>query len=346
MDHTLRQALLEIEGYLEDELHVEIPTKQFKRDILVDYYYYPQDFMNYTEEEQEEVNYCLKRAGYTSCYDALADFMQKANIALPAKDQLSLDNNYTFLVIECCIPPFLKEIKRLAKLQTMVFICAPYFDINDQQHFKVFLATPTTGNLFLQLKNSRQITVESEDITEQKYWSFFEQAVGEIYQTLCMESTKEPEQDVETSLDQFVMRAEIPDPDEFKAQYRLIQRDPQYFINQLKAEGFYGEPSQSFLYYRFLLEDYSYYAYWELDYQEIAEYLSEMIGQPFLLDEEDELQLDQIAEQLEQQSDFSLLMIDTELDGYALLVCKKTERDALVELANALKLPLELCYAN
>lgn len=345
MDNQLRHELLEIERHVEEVLYIAIPNKQFKKDILVDYYYYPQDFVNFNEEEQADVDYCLKRAGYADCYDALADFMQKANIALRPKHEFNSENNYTFMVIEVSIVPFLKEMKRLLRIQTVVFICAPYIAADGQQHFKVFLATPTTGNLFLQLKNSRQISAESENAVDQKYWALFEQAVREVYQGIYSAQTEDTEQDEEAYVDRFIELAQITDRDEFKTQWRLIRSAPQQFIEQLKEDGFYGEPNQSFLYYRFLLEDYSYYTDWEMDYDEISDYISEIIGQDFWLDEENGLQLDQIAEKIEQVSDFTLLLIDTQLDGYALFICKKAESEALLELAKRLDFPIESARA-
>lgn len=340
MDHTLRQILLEIEGYLENELHVEIPTKQFKSDILVDYYYYPQDFMNFTEEEQEEVNDCLKQAGYVECHDALADFMQKANIALLDKDQFTDDNNYTFMVIECTIAPFLKEHQKFLRQETMVFICAPYIDGDEQQQFKVFLTTPTTGNLFLQLKRSRKISAEEQRDIEKRYWELFEQSVIEVHQSLYLAPVDLVAND-EYCLEEFITLAGIDDRESFKTQYYLIQHDPEQFIRQLKEEGFYGEPSRSFLYYRFLLEDYSYFAYWELDYEAIADYIAALIGQDFSLDEEQSRQLSDIAEKLQQESDFTLLSIDTEFfDGEGLFVCRKENVEAILRLAKQLGFPI------
>lgn len=342
MNYTLRHALLEIESYLESELQLSVPNKLFKRDILVDYYYYPADFINFNEEEQQENNYCLKLAGYADAYDALAAFTEKANVALQPKDKLSCDNNYTFMVIECCIAPFVKAIKRLVKLETMVFICAPYIGQDDQQSFKVFFTTPTAGNLYLQLKNAKPLFADNPSEADQQYRVLFEQAVDAVYRHLFDSAPQAADSVIDAqALDTFVALAEIEDGEAFNAQWQLIQRDPQPFIEQLKSEGFCDETSQSFLYYRFLLEEHSHFAHWELDYEEIADYISARIGQNFSLDEAQDWQLDDIANKLARESDFTLLEIDTEwFDGYGLLVCKQANSAALLEAAKQLNFPI------
>ena len=79
-----------------------------------------------------------------------------------------------------------------------------------------------------------------------------------------------------------------------------------------------------------------------MDHEELSEFISEEIGQNFSITYEETLQKPSvIVEKIEKESSFTMLNINTQMDSYSFFICKKEEKEKILELARKLNFPIE-----
>ena len=79
-----------------------------------------------------------------------------------------------------------------------------------------------------------------------------------------------------------------------------------------------------------------------MDHEELSEFISEEIGQDFKITYEETKQKPSvIVEKIEKESDFTMLNIDTQMDSYSFFICKKSEKEKILELSRKLSFPIE-----
>ncbi|SPY33083.1 DUF7821 domain-containing protein [Pasteurella canis] len=353
-DHILN-ALINIEVYLDNESYsVEIPNNLFKTDILLDYYYYPTHFVDVDDDEKEMIALTLADAGYTDHYDALAELLWKANIEPVPKTELTDGNNYCFIMISFGTAPIQAYLKaKKARYEQVTFFCTPYTNRQGYQRFKILVVPNKFGSIFEEMKHARSLEIDSEEKLDQTYWSLLEQAIGQICQSLSIEAAgfTLPEMPLKQKnleayslyLEQFCQLTGIQNIEGFKARWIDIQQQQKQLIQQVKDEGFYGTVKPHFLNYRFLLCEYltsTYEDHWQMDYEELVNYLAKYQDKPFEFNEEENLQLDELARKFETGSNYSLLDIETCLESYCFLPCLKTDVETVLSLAEILDFPI------
>ncbi|MGC6377584.1 hypothetical protein ACNO7L_07200 [Bisgaard Taxon 45] len=353
-DHILK-ALVKIEEYLDNESDsVEIPNNLFKTDILVDYYYYPEHFVDVDDDEKELIAATLADAGYTDHYDALAELLWKANIEPILKEELVDGNSYCFIMISFGIAPVQAHLKaKKIKYEQVTFFCLPYTDREGEPRFKILVVPNTFGSIFKEMTCACLLDIESEEQLDKTYWSLLERAIGQICQALSIDVTgfalsnttyqQKTLESYSAYLTQFCQLTHIQNIEGFKACWLDIQQQQKQLIQQVKDEGFYGTVKPAFLNYRFLLCEFLtsiYEDHWQMDYEALFDFLAKYLEHPIELDEEDGLQPNDIANKFEAESNYSLLDIETGLESYCFLPCLKTDVESILSLAEILDFPM------
>lgn len=161
----------EIEKYLNqtEAINLSFDKSPFARDVTVDYYYYPQDFLN-----DDEAKKALKRAKFSNFHEPLAKLMQNANITPPSKERIDNGDCYVFSVIGVCVKPVIKlDMKKYLRLEDIAFICVPFEDESGNDSFKILIKSPTTGDLFVEMRDCRILGEDLNDEQEKKYIEVF-----------------------------------------------------------------------------------------------------------------------------------------------------------------------------
>ncbi|WP_446430582.1 DUF6630 family protein [Riemerella anatipestifer] len=128
----------------------------------------------------------------------------------------------------------------------------------------------------------------------------------------------------------------------FKQNWYLIQENPEKYKEILVDEGYFDEDSEVDIPYftQHLLSELllTFNSDWKVDYDDLSEFISEKIQQEFVVKDKE---MWQIVEKMEKESDFTMLNIDTQVDSYSLFICKKSEKERILEIARKLDFPIE-----
>lgn len=133
-----------------------------------------------------------------------------------------------------------------------------------------------------------------------------------------------------------------------KKDFRLIQNEPETYLKKLIENGYIDredyDVSEQFLYYN-LLADYVFRFQddvWRFDIERLSKFIAEGINLPFEITfNESDNDLKKVIEKLETYSAYTLLNIEGKMDSYNLFLCKKKDKEKILELAQTLDLPIE-----
>ncbi|SUC08767.1 Uncharacterised protein [Pasteurella canis] len=337
---TLIEKLKKIEDYVLQHCQYRFyfAKSPFGMALKAQYYYYPEDI---PEATKNLASHFLTQAGYEDFYTPLEELMNKAKITPPSPAEMIEGGNWRFFAIKFnFFSPLNPALKKYYNTEYVTFICIPCQDHEGKDDMELLYTSPTTGNLFKEMRNS-QLLEPSQD-TYHAYLQLLEEAVDFMCEKLDIDAA-EPI-DLTEALHDFTTLLNIHDKEEFIKRYQQIQEAPEKCLLDLVEQGYAAEgdkPELAFLSYRFLLLPMltAFDTDWRIDNEELSEYLSDVIGKKFKLPKK-ALEPYEIVERLEQKSDYTLLNIETEQDSYCLFVCKQRDKKRILQLARVLDLDI------
>ncbi|QKF92879.1 hypothetical protein [Campylobacter sp. CCUG 57310] len=341
----------DIERYLNENeaTTISFDKSPFAADVTVDYYLYPQEFLN-----DDEAQNALKRAKFNNLYEPLAKLMQNAKLIPPSKERIDSGEGCFFTVIGVCVKPVIKlDMKKYLHLEDIAFICLPFEDDEGKEGFKILIKSPTTGDLFFEMRDCRLLGEDLKDEQEKKYIEVFIKAVNFIHKRLNL-STDETEDinlSTQDALSEFANLTQMSAKNEaeFVKRFFLAQNEPQKCAKILIEKGILWQgyenhtPSREFLVYNFILKDTlkSFESHWEIDISGLKRYIKKTTGDELKISKSDILEPYKIALKLEEISDYTILNVNPSkdsLEGYCFFVCKKEDKDRILKLAEFLNL--------
>lgn len=331
----------------------EIEALQFKSNIIIEEILYPLWVQDW--EDKEEL---LQQIKSKDLMEPVTTLMKNAEMNLLSPKELNNGVSYYYITISFDIKP-LPALKGVFTRDCVNVFIIPYHDNNEELQVKIMLSTQTFLGHFYQIKNAKQLDVNTTNETDLYYLQKLSEAVELICNRFKITTeqnqgifTEPVKEDQEKILEQFITITHARDfndeqtVENFIKYYRMIQNEPQTYLELLIEEGYEDEetePDQKDFYYELLSHFlFSYQDDWKMDHEALSEYISEEIGQPFTITYEETQQRPHlVAEKIEAQSDYTMLNIDTQIDSYSFFICKKTEKAQLLEYARKLNFPIE-----
>ncbi|MDO5045186.1 DUF7821 domain-containing protein [Campylobacter sp.] len=340
------QKFKEIERYLNETeaTTLSFDNSPFASDVTVDYYFYPQDFLN-----DDEAQNSLKRAKFSDLYGPFEKLMQNADITPPSKEQFS-GNCWTFTVIGVCVKPVIRlDMKKYLRLEDIAFICVPFEDETQNVSFKILIKSPTTGDFFVEMRDCKLLGENLNDEQEKKYVEVFIKAVNFIHERLNFSGSETINLSIDDALSEFARLAQMSAENEaeFIKRFFLAKNEPKKCAKILKERGFTWQgavPSWDFLAYNFILQELkSFESHWKIDTSGLKKYINKTTGSELKIGKSEILEPYKIASKLEEISDYTLLNIEPEqnsLEGYCFFACKKEHKERILKLAEFLNLKI------
>lgn len=339
MNDKLAQKLLEITEKLADTGQACVHNSHFETPIEVSEYYYPFDLMGNLKEYQNE----CKRLGYESIYQPIAELMQKCDLTPIAEEELAEDNNHTFLWFYFGVKPSAEMKKRGLKAEIRHFFAVP-FEENGKAWFQILVAKNRFGGLIDEMKHAEILSV-SQNAENQADWQLFEQAVETLWQSFYSAENEEliDFSQFDSALEDFATITGIRQKKKFKNQWQKLRQDSRKYQDKLLKLGFLGNANQEQVNYQFLLMDFlpTYDDQLPIDNEALTAYLQEKIGEAIRVNPEDTANPKSIAEKLENQTDYTMLNVKTSMDACAFLLCPKTYKDWILDLAQQLDFAID-----
>lgn len=341
----------QIERYLNqtNATTINFDNSPFARDVTVDYYFYPQEFLN-----DDEAQNAFKRANFNNLYEPLAKLMQNAKLIPPSKEQVDSGDCCVFTVIGVCVKPVIKlDMKKYLRLEDIAFICLPFEDDEGNEGFKILIKSPTTGDLFFEMRDCKLLGEDLNDEQEKKYIEVFIKAVNFIHKrlNLSIEETEDIDLSIEEALSEFAKLAQMSAKNEaeFIKRFFLAQNEPQkcakiLIEKDILWQGYESHaPSWEFLVYNFILRDTlkSFESHWEIDISGLKKYIKRTTGNELKIGKRDILEPYKIVLRLEEISEYTILNVNPSkdsLEGYCFFVCKEEVKDRILKLAEFLNL--------
>lgn len=299
------------------------------------YFFYPFSISYVTKGL---TNNFLSKAGYADTYTPLEEFMRKAGFNAIDKDELNDEYNDVFLMISFYHSPAIsKRVKKLYANERLLFFVIPYGD--SEEDYKILLKSQAEGNLFLDMKESRILDPNSEDIEDQSYLNAFSKAIKFIAQRLgIVTDDRLAKLTTDEALSEFMNLCKVKDKEEFKRRFYMAQLEPEICTKELADLGYADDETLSTeeLFYKFLLVPMldAYEDDWKFDPKALSGYIFEKTGKKLRLNEDTELF--DVANRLENRSEFALIEVDTQMDSICVFVCKKERKDEIVDLGRLL----------
>lgn len=265
--------------------------------------------------------------------------------------------NY-YVHISFAVKPLPKH-KGILKQDAVNLFLLPCEDENGKQQVKVMCSKFSFFGHFYQLKNAELLDVNSSDEIDQHYL----QKLSEAVEIICNEFeittdknqgkfVKQIKEDPTKLLEEFIEITHAKDFNdeegilEFKHHWDLIQKNPEEYKEIIVDEGYFDEDAEIDTHHftKYLLSEFlcAFDTDWKMDHEELSEFISEEIGQDFKITYEETKQKPSvIVEKIEKESDFTMLNIDTQMDSYSFFICKKSEKEKILELSRKLSFPIE-----
>jgi len=353
--------LPEIVAFMENpDLHwqqnVETNSVSFKSDIVMEYLYYPSSFESDDPKENKENLKKIKAKNVFEPYEKT--FLEPINIELLSDEDKKNDNEYNLILMYFEIPPFATH-KGIFKTERLNFYFIPSYYEDGTTKVTVFYNAFPYYSHFENITNAKIITEDTQDEKEEYYLKAFLEAIEIICNKFEITTDKNQGKFVklvkeapEKLLENFIEithAKEFNDEEgilEFKHNWNLIQKNPEEYKEILVDEGYFDEDSEIDTHYftQYLLSEFlcAFNTDWKMDHEDLSEFISEEIGQNFKITYEETLQKPSIiVEKIEKESDYTMLNIDTQMDSYSFFICKKSEKDKILELARKLHFPIE-----
>jgi len=347
--------LPEIVQFMETADHYvyQIKAPQFKSDIEIEEWSYPNDVENWDDKAV-----LLKDAECKTLMEPVNTLMTNAGFDLYTENDIKNGKNYRFVELSFAIKPLQKN--GIFAVEAPHFYLIPYVDNDEKLQVKILLSKFVFHyNLFSNLKNAVLINLETKDELELQYL----QKLAEATEIICNQFkisteknqgkfTEAENEDPEKLIEEFIEATKAKDFNdenevlEFKNNWKLIRENPEEYKEILVDEGYFDEDEEVDIRYftQHLISEFfcAYDTDWKMDHEELSEFISEEIGQDFKIIYEETLQKPEvIARKIEQESDFTLLNINTQMDSYSFFLCKKTEKDKILDFARQLEFPIE-----
>lgn len=336
--------------------NIETNPVSFKSDIVMEYIYYPSSFESDDPKENKENLKKIKAKNVFEPYEKT--FLEPINIEFLSDEDKKNDEEYNLILLYFEIPP-LAEYKGILKVQCLNFYLIPSYYEDGTAKVTIFYNAFPYSSHFENITNAKILTEDTQDEKEKCYLK----SLSEAIEIICSEFeiatetnqgkfVKQVKEDPKKLLENFIEIIHAKDFNdeegilEFKHNWNLIQKNPEEYKEILVDEGYLDEDAETDIHYftQYLLSDFlcAYDTDWKIDHEELSEFISEEIKQDFKITYEETLQKVQvIVEKIEKESDFTMLNIDTQMDSYSFFICKKSEKDKILELARKLHFPIE-----
>ncbi|WP_109078074.1 DUF6630 family protein [Aggregatibacter kilianii] len=132
---------------------------------------------------------------------------------------------------------------------------------------------------------------------------------------------------------------------EAKQRYQRFNEDPKKLFAELVRNDFaYEEDAFENSVKLFFLKVYfnHYNDDWKIDYEALSDFISASTGKPFEITfEEAEHEFEPIKAKVENETDYTLLDVDTGGDETLFLICRKAAEFRVLEIARMLAFPIE-----
>ncbi|MDO5045185.1 DUF6630 family protein [Campylobacter sp.] len=322
---------------IKDELSgAHFANSPFGGYVKVWYFFYP---FSISYATKGLINHFLSKAGYTDTYTPLEEFMRKAGFNAIDKDELNDEYNDVFLMIRFHHSPVIaKRLKKFYASEKLLFFIIPYGE--SEEDYKILLKSQPNENIFLDMKESGILDPNSDDSEDQSYLNALSKAVKFICKRLGVVINDELlNLTTDEALSKFMNLCEVKDKEEFKKRFYMAQLEPEICTKELAEQGYadYDETlSTEELFYKFLLAPMldAYEDDWKFDTKALSAYIFKFTGKRLRLNED--MELFDVANRLENGSEFSLIEIDTQMDSICVFVCKKERKEQILELGQLL----------
>ncbi|WP_300977825.1 hypothetical protein [Flavobacterium sp.] len=347
--------LAEIVSFMDQkskESSCEIYAPQFESNIFVEEILYPKwvkDWEN-TDEYLSQLELDIMTP--------IETMVQKSGLDCFEKEMIEQGSNYYYVNIFFSIKTFPK-FKGVFKNEAVNIFLIPFEDDNGNEQVKIMSPIFSLGIHFNQLMDAEPLDLDTTD--ERQIYKL--KALSEAIEVICNEFKITTElnkgnfvgfvkEDSEKLINDFIEIAHVKGFNneeeilEFKYNWNLIQLKPEEYKEMLVDEGYFDEDAEIDTHYftQYLLSDFlcAFDTDWKMDHEELSEFISEEIGQDFKITYEETMQKPSvIVEKIEKESNYTMLNIDTQMDSYSFFVCKKSEKDKILELARKLNFPIE-----
>ena len=356
MNITNLKYLPEIVQYMDEKSEDssrEIDAPQFRSNVFVNEVFYPHWVKDWDDKDE-----LLAQTDSTDLMEPINTMIKNANMGFLSAEDLASGKGYYYVYISFEVKP-LPKLKGILKQDAVNVFLIPYKDEDGKPQVKIMFPKNAFLGHFYQLKTATLLDVNSTDETDQYYLGKLSEAV----EIICNEFKIPTEQNQgrfveivkespEKLLEEFIAATHAKNfQDEksiakFRQQVKMIRETPEKYLKLLIEEGYADEEGEIDLpdFYQYLLSDFllAYDTDWKMDHEALSEYITEEIGQKFTITyEETEQRPEVIARKLEQESDYTLLNIDRQMDSYSFLVVKKDDKDKILDLAKKLHFPIE-----
>ena len=340
MNKTLYKDLDKIQECIAEQGQATIYNSPFKSVIEIYDYYYPFDLMGDDEYKKQ-----CKKEGYENLYQPIAEFLKKCKIKpFPEAKLLSEQKNHNFLLFVFSVEPS-ENMRKKVRAEARAFFAVPFIDDDNEQSYCILVTTNRYGGIIEELKYAELISPDIQNTEIQTHWATFTQAITAIKQELNLEPNTEITDldSFEEALNEFVSITDIKKKQTFKNQWKKLQQNPKKYIDQLVHDGFYGNANQKQINYQFLLQEYlqTYDDDFPIDIETFTDYLQNHLGKKIDINETDLLYPKKIADDIERQTNYTLLNIDNQLGYYTFYVCSKNKKDKILSLAKQLNFPFD-----
>lgn len=361
MNTTNLKYLPEIVEFMENpdqhwEKIVETNTAQFKSDILLEDLYYPSSFESDDAKEDKANLKKLKAKNIFEPYEKT--FLEPSDIGFLSDEAKKNKEEYSLVLMSFEIPP-IPELKWMLRMQLLQFYLIPSYYEDGTLKVTVFYNATPYLNHFENISGAKILTEDTQDEKEKSYLKIFSQVIEiicndmkistEQNQGKFVENVKE---DPEKLIEEFIEITHAKDFNdakrvkEFIKYWKMIKNNPQKYLDLLIDEGYADEETEidEKDFYQHLLSDFlcAYDTDWKMDHEDLSEFISEEIKQDFKITYEETLQKPSVInEKIEKESDYTLLNIDTQMDSYSFFICKKQEKEKILDLAKKLGFPIE-----
>ena len=335
------------------ESFYEIEAPQFVTNIFVQEIVYPNWVKDW--EDKDEL---LAQIESKDLMEPIKTMMGNADMHLISDEKIAEGTGYYYVHISFAVKPLPKH-KGILKQDAVNLFLLPCEDENGKQQVKVMCSKFSFFGHFYQLKNAELLDVNSSDEIDQHYL----QKLSEAVEIICNEFeittdknqgkfVKQIKEDPTKLLEEFIEITHAKDFNdeegilEFKHHWDLIQKNLEEYKEIIVDEGYFDEDAEIDTHHftKYLLSEFlcAFDTDWKMDHEELSEFISEEIGQDFKITYEETKQKPSvIVEKIEKESDFTMLNIDTQMDSYSFFICKKSEKEKILELSRKLSFPIE-----
>ena len=361
MNTTNLKYLPEIFAFMENpdqhwEKIVETNSAQFKSDISLKYLDYPSSFESDDAKEDKANLKKIKAKNIFEPYEKT--FLEPSDIGFLSDEAKKKKEEYSLVQMIFEIPPMF-GFKGILTTQHVIFYLIPSYYEDGTLKVTVFYNAYPYLNNFENITGAKILTEDTQDEKEKSYLKVFSQAIEIVCNDIkisteqnegkFVENVKEvPEKLIEEFIE--ITHAknfnDAKRVKEFIKYWKMIKNNPQKYLDLLIDEGYADEETEidEKDFYQHLLSDFlcAYDTDWKMEHEDLSEFISEEIKQDFKITYEETLQKPSVInEKIEKESDSTLLNIDTQMDSYSFFICKKSEKDRILELARKLHFPIQ-----